>query len=270
MKKSSWCVIVMILSVALWSALAANSCLAAEKETVTVGWTSWEPFAYRDGSGHLVGLNIELLTALLNASGYQFEFEEIPWKRQLLELEQGKLDISAGANKTAEREQFVYFTAPYQQEGVGLFVRKGETGAYSVKTLSDLIGGSMTIGVLAGSMYSDEYATLRDNPDFSKHLAEVAHDQQNHRKLLLKRIDGFIQEYSTLTRQTMDTGFLDQIEPLFMVSTEPLYIIVSKKTASPQLVQDINDALARLKADGTYLKLFEKYRIPANALPENQ
>lgn len=271
MNKSRQSILMAVILAAFWFARTLTPCAAAEKATVTVGWTTWEPFAYRDSSNQLVGLNIELLTAILTDAGYQFEFKEIPWKRQRLELEEGKLDISAGANKTAEREKFVYFSVPYQQEGVGFFVRKGETANYSAKTLADVIKSSMTVGVLAGTVYSDEYATLRNNPDFMSHLDEVSQDRQNHQKLLLKRIDGFIQEYSTLTRQEMDSGFLDQIEPLFTVSSEPLYFIVSQKTpAAQQIVEDINASLARLKADGMYQKIFEKYRLPANALRDDQ
>lgn len=233
----------------------------AEKMKLIQGWESWAPFAYKDSSNRLTGLDIEIVGRILNNSGYRVEYREAPWARELMWLKEGVIHIGASAMKTPEREAYAYFSDPYQKESYILFVRKGESSKYRLKSLRDIIGSSFRLGVMRDSLYGDEFDRLMKDPKFSEHVEEVTTDEQNHKKLLAKRFDGFIQESSRMATDGRKSGIFEQVEPLLVIEENQLHVMFSKKSTTPETVNAFNTGLKKMQDDGTYQKLFQKYNL---------
>ncbi|MBF0376166.1 MAG: amino acid ABC transporter substrate-binding protein [Desulfamplus sp.] len=233
----------------------------AEKIKLIMCWESWEPFCYKDDKNQLIGLDIEIVTHIFNNSGYSVEYREAPWSRQLKWLEEGEIHIGASAMKTPEREAFAYFSKPYQKETYIMFVRKGESSKYKLKNLQDIIGSSFQFGVMRASLYGDEFYRLMKNPKFLEHVEEIATDELNHKKLLAKRFDGFIQEYSRIVTDGRKSGIFEKVEPLFVVEENKLHVMFSKKSTTPENVNAFNSGLKKIREDGTYQKIFRKYNL---------
>lgn len=235
--------------------------LAAEKGTVSVGWEEWPPYSYRDANQQLTGLDIELVTTIFTKLGYKVTYRETGTQRLFKELEEGTTTIATSAFKTAEREEFAYFSDLYQSASIVLFVKKGEAAKYPFKTLTALKGTGFRLGVRSGAAYSDEYVALQKDPDFAKQLQEVAVVDQNVLKLANGRIDGLIEGYAVVLPVAQKLGMFDQLEILFAVQRIPLRIMMSKKMVTPDVVAAFNAELAAMKKAGTYQKLFEKYQL---------
>jgi polar amino acid transport system substrate-binding protein len=247
----------------LWSGVAA-----AEKGTIVWGYDEEQPpYSYHDENHKLVGLDIELGTTILTRMGYTVTYRQVPWVRHLVELEEGYgSTISMSTVKTPEREKFVYFSAPYHNIVVMLFVRKGETARYPFKRLTELKGTGFRLGVRHGAVYGDEYAALLKDPLFLSLVEEVTTDDQNHLKLIKGRLDGFLDAYTTFLMIGKRLGTIQQTEPLFTVQKIPLHFVFSKKAFAPDVVEAFNRELAKTQEDGTYQALFEKYQLQPNMI----
>ncbi len=234
---------------------------AAEKKKLIMGWEPFAPFTYKGSGNVLTGLDIEIVTHILSNAGYVVDYREVPWARSLKWIEEGKIHIGTSAMRTPAREAYAYFSDPYQKETYVLFVRKGESSKYNLKRLQDIIGSSFQLGVMRDSLYGAEFAHLMKNPKFSKHVEAVTTDEQNHKKLLAKRFDGFIQEYSRMATDGRKTGIFEQVEPLFVIEENYLHVMFSKKSTTPEIVNSFNVGLEKIREDGTYQKIFQKYNL---------
>ncbi len=234
---------------------------AAEKMKLIMGWQSWAPFTYQDNNNILTGLDIEIIRHIFSSAGYTVEYKKVPWARSLKWIEDGKIHIGASAMKTPEREAYAYFSAPYYKETYVLFVRKGESSKYPLKNLLDIIGSSFRLGVMRNSLYGDEFDRLMKNPEFSRHVEAVTTDEQNHKKLLAKRFDGFIQEYSRMSTDGRISGIFEKVEPLLVIEENYLHVMFSKQATTPEIVHLFNAGLEKIQGDGTYQKIFKKYNL---------
>ncbi|RPH39843.1 MAG: amino acid ABC transporter substrate-binding protein [Desulfobulbaceae bacterium] len=257
LKKS---VISIIFSLLILFGVAGQS-YATEKMTLIQGWNTWEPFTYMDNHNKLNGLDIEVAHHIFSRAGYDVKYQEAPWPRQLLWIEDGTIHITASSMKTPEREVHAYFSDPYYKESYIVYVRKGEAANYRFASLSDIIGSSFRLGVMRGSLYGPEFQRLMNDPAFSEHIEEVTTDKQNHTKLLSHRIDGFIQESSRMSVEESKTGIFAQVEPLFVIEENLLHFMFSKKATTPEIVNVFNIGLKIMRADGTYQKIFKKYKL---------
>lgn len=251
---------IFVLAMVLFPCLSGMS-LAEEKNRLIVGWQPGEPFMYIDNTNNLSGLDIELVTSIMGSAGYKVEYVEAPWARQLNWIESGVIQIATDAMKTPERESYAFFSDSYIRESYILFIRKGDASKFKFKSLKDIIGSSFRLGVMRESVYGDEYARLMKDPKFTEHVFDVATDEQNYKMVLAGRIDGFIQEYSRMAIDGKKTGIIEKVEPLLVIEENNLHVMFSKKSTTPETVKLFNEGLKKMRADGTYQRIFEKYNL---------
>lgn len=70
------------------------------------------PWKIVDDQGRISGIDIEFLQMLTGQMGLETTFVVAPFKRGLLMMEQGKLDIMTGLLKRPEREDYIDFIDP--------------------------------------------------------------------------------------------------------------------------------------------------------------
>ncbi len=80
----------------------------AEKNMLHVVYTQWEPYTYQENDKDS-GFEIETVRAVIGKMGLGSKFEQLPWKRCLLAMENGQADVLVSALKTPEREKFLYY-----------------------------------------------------------------------------------------------------------------------------------------------------------------
>lgn len=242
----------------LFVLIFASTPIHAEKE-LSLGWEPWEPYQYKDKNDQVTGLDVKLVSAALKNAGYAVKLLKRPWNRHLKELEQGNIDLAAAASKNSEREAYAYFTEAYRTEDQALIIRKGEKEKFNIKKLSDITNSSFRLGVLRGSYYGEDYKKLLKDPEFKKHVSEMASDKNNHQKLLANRIDGFIADPVAAAAALREQGISDQVEILLTVNSDDVFIMFSKKSTTMEDVEAFNKSLATLKADGSHEQILNDY-----------
>ncbi len=256
-----------IMTILLVSFLCSGVVLA--KDTLVVGWDDWAPHQIVDKNGILVGANIELITEISNRAGFKVQFRKMPWKRNLVELESGTVDIALSASKTEERAKYANFSDTYfKLEYNVMFVRKSDKAKFSsIKSLKDIIDADFKVGATLGSVYSDEYEELLKNKKFTDKVQNVSEEKLNVEKLMKGRIDGFIADELGGISLIKESGYENQIDILFYLYGEKdasSYLMFSKKSMTKEQVDKMNSALNGMKKDGSYKKIINKYKLGKN------
>lgn len=239
--------------------LSGSNLWAACSNPLLMGWEPWEPYQYQINE-QLTGLDIELIRTILKNSQCDVTFKEMPWKRHLTEIEKGRVDLAAGASKTSEREVYANYSAPYRTESAVLYVRKGESNSLKYAELKDIINSSFRLGVARGYYYGENYAQLLKQPKFKAQIHDVTDGNLNYKKLLKKRIDGFLDDPFAATARLRREGLQDQIEihPMKIYSDD-IFVMFSKKSVEPGIIDAFNQSLEQLKANGVYQQVVDKY-----------
>ena len=109
----------------------------------------WRPLGYRDESGNLVGLEIDIARQLADVildDPNAVVFEVVPNRDRLQAVLEDRVDVAiAGVTLTPDRMRLVRFSPPYYLDGTGILVPGGD----EVPELADL--RLSRIGLLQGS-----------------------------------------------------------------------------------------------------------------------
>jgi len=253
-------ILVVNVAVLVMSFVALNVALAQECK-LNVGWDSWKPYQYINENNELKGFDIELITAVLNNMGCKLNLDQMPWKRLLREVKNGRIDIAAGVTITAERKQWGYFSKHYREETRVLFVLAESFEKYKLNSLKDIIDSDFQLGVNRGAHNGEYFETLMNDPKFRKHVQFVTSEEQNIKKLRAKnRTNGFIGDLISGKILLRENNMLDEVSiyPMNIYSTD-IYFLFSKKTLNKEFVERFNYSLALLKKNGVYETISQKY-----------
>jgi len=243
----------------IWISITTNLCA----ETINhflCGWEPWEPYIFENDSKQLTGLDVELVQAIVKQMKFTIEFKQLPWKRHLHMVENGKIHIATSASKSSEREQYAFFSNPYRTETAVMFVRKGESKSFPLTSLDQITTSNFNIGVANEYYYGETYQELMKNPKFASHVQSVQNDALNLKKLLKNRIDGFLADAVAGVSMIRKEGASALVEkhPMIIYS-DNIHVMFSKKLLSQEVVTLFNQSLTAIKQNGVYDQIMNKY-----------
>lgn len=206
---------------------------------------TFPPMEFVD-KGQRTGFDIDIMNALAKAMGKQVQWTDIDFKGLIPGLVAHRFDAAiSGIYITPERSQVVDFTQSYFAGGLSALVKADSP----IKTLADLNGKKVTVQVGTKSVNF-----LRDNyPQVQR--VEVEKNQEMFDLVGIGRAD------AAVTGKPAAYQFV-RTRPGFRVldkelTTEAYGIAVRKD--EPQLRDQMNTALAKIKADGTYDAIVKKW-----------
>jgi lysine-arginine-ornithine-binding protein len=217
---------------------------------------AYPPFNYIDNDGNLAGFDVDIAEALCARLHMRCELVRQDWDGMVPGLLLGKYDaIVSSMAITAERRQALNFAGPYYRSIPARFVaRKGDQIEATPQGLAGKRIGvqrATTQAILLRVHFPDAVLALYDN--------EGALEQD----LALGNIDlAFADQVS------LDSGFLksDAGKGFALVGPPVADPAIDGEGAGIALRQEdgdllaaLNQALAALRADGTYKKLNDKY-----------
>ncbi|MDE1167076.1 MAG: transporter substrate-binding domain-containing protein [Pseudomonas sp.] len=224
---------------------------AAEKLRLVAD--AWPPFT--DATMVNGGLATELVTTALARAGYASDFEQVPWARALLGIDEGRYDVLVNAWYNDERTRIGQFSGSYLQNKIR-FIKRKESPITFNGDLSALY--PYPISIVRGYAYSGEFDNdnqLQKVPvhNFSMAVRMLAADRV---KLTLE--DEYVARYY-LSRETPRVRNAVEFLPQAL-SVNNLHILVSLKTPGHEkIVAGFNKAIDAMKADGSYDRLMKRY-----------
>ncbi|MEZ4707576.1 MAG: transporter substrate-binding domain-containing protein [Caldilineaceae bacterium] len=244
------------------AAPAAEAAGEQDPETVQVNFgvnAEFEPFVFKNEAGAIAGFDIELLSALSQAGGFEFTYTDLPFDELLPKVEAGELDAAISAiTVTAERAQRVNFTdvyfrsgqAPvsYFNPGQGLAVRADEAAITGKESLT----AGVKVGVKAETtgaafVVSETEADAVTFPEAADALNALRGEE----------IDAVVVDIPVIVRfieNNPNAGIRISGGPL----TEEEYAI-AVNPARADVLERLNRALTEIRDSGLYDQLFEKW-----------
>lgn len=226
-----------------------------EQKMVRVGVSIVEPWKYVE-NGKLVGAEIDLFDAIAHRLHMQAVYEELPFKRALVYMKNGEIDVLFGLLRTHDRERYIeYIDPPYKKKSNKAFyvVRGGE---HIINTHEDLYG--LTVGAKIGVRYFHKFDT-----DTQIKKVEVSTYQQNIEKLLHGRIDVFICTDSQGDYLIQSLGLNSRISksPYCFTQNNPAYIGISKKSSLLGEKEKMEAVLRTMVKEGEVSRIFDNFFV---------
>lgn len=209
---------------------------------------TYAPFTFHEtNGGKLTGFDVEISEEVAKRLGVKAEFVEAPWDGLLAGLEANRFD--AVANQVGirpDRQEKYDFSAPYISSKAVLIVGSDNT---DIKSFADLKGKK------AAQSLTSNYSKIAQENGAS-----------------IEGVDGFNQAIDLLASKRVDATINDSLSFLDLKKQKPdvpLKIAAEQSDAaqsgiafrkgSKELVDAVNQALAAMKSDGTYLQISEKW-----------
>ncbi|SFR69776.1 cystine transport system substrate-binding protein [Agromyces sp. CF514] len=208
---------------------------------------TYRPFTFHDeGSGDLVGYDVEIAEAVADELGLKVEFQETQWDAIFAGLDAGRFDVIANqVSINPEREESYLFSTPYTVSPSVVVVNEGDT---SIKTFDDLKGKTT-----AQSLTSNFYQLA---VDAGANVESVEGWAQAVALLEQGRVDATVNDKLTFldyVKQNPDAKLEVAAE------TDPSESALAFTKDKTALVKAVDEALAKLKEDGTLAEIGEKY-----------
>lgn len=223
---------------------------APEKKVLKIGSdTAYAPFEWQDTqSGEYIGFDMDLIKALAKEMGYEVKIESMTFDGLIPALQSGTIDacISAMTIKKKRLEQ-VNFSDPYYKSGLIIAVRSDNE---TIKSFDDLKG--KTIAVQLGTTGADMAKQVEG-------AKVVTFDRIPEAFLELKKgsADAVVND-APVTLYAIKQDGSGKIKVVGeMLSTEFYGIAVPKN--NPELLQEFNAALRKLKESGKFTELYKKW-----------
>lgn len=229
------------------SAMFSFSGAAGAQDVLRVATdATFPPFEYTE-NGKRVGFDVELIEAIAKVLNRKVEWIDIDFKGLIPGLVAKRFDVAASAIYiTDERRKVVDFTDSYYPGGLVIMTRKGDT---SIKGPEDLKGRKVSVQVGTKSVNF-----LKENFPAVERV-EVEKNQEMFQLVEIGRVDAAVTGKPAAKVYARTRGTLQVLDKPLTVE-EYGYAIRKGEAA---LVTQFNNALKKLKADGTYDKLVAKY-----------
>ena len=234
------------------AASSSEAASTSDKVWVIATDTVFKPFEYTDASGSFVGIDVDLLAAIAEDQGFQYELKSLGWDAAIAACQAGQADgMIAGASITEERKSSGwtfsdgYYTATQSmtvaadsdiagfedQSGKDVAVKIGTQGAAYAESLKDEYGFNIVSFEDSPTMYQAVLggqcaACFEDTPIMQASIKDGG--------LALKVLENTANEGG-------DYGFA-----IF-------------NTDNQELLDLFNAGLADIKANGTYDEILAKY-----------
>ncbi len=203
------------------------------------------PYEYYEGE-NIVGFDIDIMKEVANELEVELEIKDMAFESLLNTVKIGGADVAAaGLSITAEREKVVAFTDKYAHSVQVIISHNGSP----VQSKADIKGG-VKVGVQAMTT-AESYLSDSDGVIVMRY----AKGEDAVRDLAAGKVDCVIFDDIPAKMLVQKHKELIILPDLF----EDEYYAFAVNKENTELISEINKAIAKIRADGRYEKIYSSY-----------
>ena len=245
-------VLCLVLAVMMVFTLAACGTAGNDKELVMATNANFPPYEYMEGEEY-AGIDIDLAEEIAEKLGKTLVIENVEFGSIVTGVQSGKYDVGiAGMTVTDERKEQVNFSDSYATGIQVVIVKEGS----AITDLDALSGEDVMIGVqqdTTGHIYASD--TVENGGYGDDHVTPFLNGADAVNALVTGSVDAVIIDQEPAQAFVAENEGLKILEAEWAV--EDYAIAINKEDT--KLLEDINKALAELKADGTIDDIVAQY-----------
>lgn len=231
------------------TAEAAADTAAAGKKYVINTDTTFAPFEFENEKGEMVGIDLDILKAIAEDQGFEYEVIPVGFSAACIALESGECDgVIAGMSITDERVAKYDFSEPYFDSGVGMAVLAGS----DVTTYDQL--KDQAVAAKIGTEGCTFAESIADQYGFEVTQYESSSDM--YQAVLSGEAVACFEDYPVIGYE-ISRG-LGLTLPTEMEKGSS-YGFATLKGANPELVEMFNKGLENIRANGKYDEILNTY-----------
>jgi len=235
------------LFLGLVTTLFATAAPAQNRDLLVAVDTAFVPFSFKQGNRY-TGFDVEIWDAIAHELNLRYKLQPMDFNGILPGLQTRNIDVAiAGITIREDRQKVVDFSDPYYDSGLAILVRNDEVGVTDVQSLSGKV-----IGVKIGTATVDY---LRDNVPQAK-LKLFPNIDNAFLDLATGRVDAVVHDTPNV-QYYANTAGKGRVKVSGSLRSGDFYGIAFPKGSA--LTQQVNRALAALKANGQYEALYVKW-----------
>ncbi len=224
---------------------------AAEGKTYIIATdTTFAPFEFQNEAGEYVGIDMDLLAAIAEDQGFQYELQYLGFDAAVQALESGQADgVIAGMSITEERQRKFDFSDAYFDSGVVMGIAADNE---EIKSYEDLAGKK--VAVKRGTEGMDFAESIKDQYGFET----VVFDTSDAMCMDVKVGNSVacFEDYPVMGYGIVQGNGLKMVTEKEQGSS---YGFAVGKEQNAELLEMFNTGLANLKESGKYQEILDTY-----------
>lgn len=215
--------------------------------------SDYPPFAFKDEYGMLIGFEKDLLEAIATAGEFNIDVVDARRSDMLIQLNMGTADIwSSAITITPERQADMELSHPYLKFSQSVMILDTPQNAH-MRTASDLQNKTLAYSSI-GSTEKGKVVAINKNETLAIAKTSVF---LAVRDVYTGKAVGAVGNSPVLSYYAMQyPNIATRLIPVAGDNTE---VVFAMKKGNTQLRDKLNAGLAKVKADGTYDKLIQKW-----------
>lgn len=226
----------------------ADDSTGTKKYTIATD-TTFAPFEFEDESGNKIGIDMELLEAIAEDQGFEYELQSLGFNAAVQAVSSGQADgVIAGMSITEEREKQFDFSDAYFDSGVVMAVKKD----------SDITGYDGLKGQKVAVKTGTEGYTFAESIAAEYDFEMIIFDDSSsmYQDVITGNSVACFEDYPVIGYAI--TQGLELTMPTEKEQGSS-YGFAVKKGENEELLQKFNDGLANLKESGKYQEILNTY-----------
>lgn len=211
--------------------------------------TTFAPFEFENEKGEMVGVDLDILKAIAEDQGFQYDLVVAGFSAAVTGLEAGEYDgVIAGMSINPEREKKYDFSEPYYDSGVGMAVAADS----DIASYDDLNG--KTVAAKIGTEGCSFAESIADQYGFT--IIQFEDSASMYQDVLAGNSVACFEDYPVLGYEiSRGTGLKLPMD----MERGSSYGFATLKGANPELVEMFNAGLKNLKDSGKYDEILNTY-----------
>lgn len=238
-----------ILASVILASLASCGAPAENDKYLIATDTTFAPFEFQDESGKYVGVDIEILAAIAEDQGFEYELQPLGFDAACAALESQQVDgVIAGMSITDERKNKYDFSEAYYDSGVTLAVKSDS----DIASYEDLKG--KTIAVKTGTEGAAFAGGIKN--EYNLTLKYFDESPLMYQEVKTGGAAACAEDYPVMGYGIAQGNGLKMVGDKVQGSSYGFAVVKGKNA---ELLEKFNKGLENIKASGRYDEILAKY-----------